>query len=197
MQRGNFLLCTCDTSKKPAIRMVLTGKTGTGKSTAGNTILGKKCFKSKPSLSSVTSACEKNYSRFNDETLVVVDTPGLFCTLKPNRETLIEMAKCICMAAPGPHVFLVVIQLNRFTEEEKIAVKMIQKWFGEEASKYSMILFTHGDVLSEMGGREFVREDQNLQKLLKSCSGMYHVLNNNEMENRNLNWNILVQLGGQ
>ncbi|KAK9538407.1 hypothetical protein VZT92_003578 [Zoarces viviparus] len=81
-------------------------------------------------------------------------------------------------ASPGPHVFLVVIQLGRYTEEEKNTVLKIQKLFGEGADRYSMVLFTHGDQLKGKPIEEFLKDSEDLKELVDKCNGHYHVFNN-------------------
>lgn len=154
------------------------GKTGVGKSAVGNTIIGRKLFQSSASNQSVTETCGKERATTSRE-IHVVDTPGILDTSRSAESVNKEIAKCISMSSPGPHAFLLVIQIGRFTKEEENSVEALEKLFGPEASKYMIVLFTRGDELQGRTIQEYIQKGHpKLREVINRCGNRYHVFNN-------------------
>lgn len=159
-------------------RMVLLGRTGTGRSSSGNTILGRSAFLVDASPSSVTTHCKKQTGTVGGQSVSVIDTPGFVHTRLSPQQVMAEVGRCISLTSPGPHVFLVTLRPGRFTQEERETLEWIKARFGPGVLRFSVLLFTCGDQLHGKSLEDFLEESPELSEIVSECQGRYHVFDN-------------------
>ncbi|XP_016117030.1 GTPase IMAP family member 8-like isoform X2 [Sinocyclocheilus grahami] len=87
-----------------------------------------------------------------------------------------EMMKSMYLCYPGPHVFLLVINLETFREEQRNLVEQIQENFGEEALLFTMVLFIGREKVSRREFNQIIASEET-QKILNYFEGRFHVIN--------------------
>lgn len=114
--------------------------------------------------------------RVEDRNILVIDTPGFFTTELTDEELQNEMMKSVSLCHPGPHVFLLIINLENMKEEERNLVKQIQKYFGPQAFKFTQVLFIGREQLSNKEWMVFMLSTK-FQELVRYCRDKYHAIN--------------------
>ncbi|XP_067117118.1 GTPase IMAP family member 8-like [Osmerus mordax] len=160
------------------LRIVLLGWIGAGKSSSGNTILGREEFDLR------TAQCVKRLGEVAGRQVTLVDTPGWWRDLPAEYTTKLvkqEIVRSVSLCPPGPHALLLVIQGGgSFTEKHRLSVEKHLQLLNECVWSHTVVLFTHGDYLGDTTIEQHIQQEgKALQWLVEKCGKRYHVLNNN------------------
>ncbi|XP_040527268.1 GTPase IMAP family member GIMD1 [Gallus gallus] len=183
-------------SNEMTINLVVLGRTQTGKSAAGNSLLGSLDFESHLSPSSVTTCCSLGHScrilgvtRRNGCELAlrirVLDTPSY-----PHSSLSKEQVKHTVRSAlahhfreEGLHLALLVLRadLPLCPDENDQTVQFIQELLGPTWKDFTAVLLTHADKAEEAGFSEEAylhNASSTLLSLLNSVKNKYVFLDN-------------------
>ena len=154
-----------------AFTFLLIGRTGVGKSSTINALLGDEVApvgEYEPETKEV-----KKYTReIQGVTFNIVDTPGLCDDLPEigNDESYLKKMK-----AEVSHIdclwFVTELNASRVTGDEKRAIQLVNKAFSKEVWHHAIIVFTHGDLVdAEKYQEKLGRRTQLIRNAIRDVS---------------------------
>ncbi|XP_031425748.1 GTPase IMAP family member 4-like, partial [Clupea harengus] len=165
------------------MRIVLLGSRRSGKSSSGNTILGREEF----DTSGRTAECVKREGETAGRHITVVEGHGWirsFSVENPPEHDKQEIVLSVSLCPPGPHAVLLVIKgIKSFTEKDRKAAQEHLELLGERVWSHTIVLFTWGDRLGNTTIEQHIeREGKALQWVVEKCGNRYHVVENDKSD---------------
>ncbi|XP_048038193.1 E3 ubiquitin/ISG15 ligase TRIM25-like [Megalobrama amblycephala] len=141
------------------LRIVLLGKNITENNRVGNFILGRAAFESE-APADVELNIEKHRGKLKDRDVTVINAPHL---LQPNlsiTQITQGVKECVNLSAPGPHVIILVLQQNDFSDNNRHRVKYVLNEFSKEAPIHTLVLTDEKEINNNC-----------IHQLIKECGG--------------------------
>ncbi|KAI3372160.1 hypothetical protein L3Q82_007000 [Scortum barcoo] len=109
------------------LRVVLLGNSWSERSSVGNFILGEDKFNTEEE----PDCCQTLRGQLNEKDLVLINTPDLLHPNLSEDKQRKHVENCVSLSDPGPHVFLLVLHPEDFTEEHKLRLCRVLKLFSD------------------------------------------------------------------
>lgn len=154
-----------------ALKVLLVGKRGVGKSTAGNSLLGRWVFETRYSEESVTQTFKSESRIWRGRKVCVIDTPDFSSPKAIARDLLSN-------TFPGPHVFLLVIPLGSFNEKDEAVLNTLRRMFGNKFIHHVIILLTRKEDLGNQDLETYLKiRAKTLYQYIQDCKNRYSIFN--------------------
>ncbi|CAI5681831.1 unnamed protein product, partial [Oreochromis niloticus] len=165
------------------LRAVLLGNSWSERSSVGNFILRENKFNPEEEL----SRCVRVSGQIQEKEIVLINTPDL---LHPNisEDKIKEHVKnCVRLSDPGPHVFLLILQSEDFTEHQKMRLCRVLNFFSDHSFNHSLVLISPPRQ-RRPGLWHSVMYHTPIQEMIRRCKNM-----SLQLENLNI-WELLENM---
>ncbi|XP_071340252.1 GTPase IMAP family member 2-like [Trachinotus anak] len=141
------------------LRVVLLGNSWSERSSVGNFILRK----TELSTEEEPDCCQRVRGQWKEKEIVLINTPDLLHPNISEHKLTEHVENCVRLSDPGPHVFLLVLQPEDFTEERKLRLRRVLNIFSDQS-------FDHSLVLISTSREEQYRQHLPLKDVIRECS---------------------------
>ncbi|XP_038560458.1 GTPase IMAP family member 2-like [Micropterus salmoides] len=146
------------------LRVVLLGNSWSEKSSVGNFILGETKFNTQEE----PDDCLRVSGRLKGKEIVLINTPDLLLPSILQQSLRRPLENCVRLSDPGPHVFLLVLQPEDFTEEHKLRLCRVLELFSHRSFDHSLVLISTPREESS-GFMEKYMNHPPLKEMIRKC----------------------------
>nr|XP_029137647.1 GTPase IMAP family member 5-like [Labrus bergylta] len=158
------------------LRIVLLGNSWSERSSVGNLVLGKTMFNTEEEPNS----CLKVRGHIKEKDIVLINTPDLLHPTISADKLREHVTDCVRLSDPGPHVFLLVLQPDDFTEEYKQRFCRVLKRFSDQSFENSLIFISTPREQGSSSVKIYL-QNQPLKEMIRECRYRYLELANLEL----------------